>query len=166
MILNIVHIKRDFNCDDALFELFCTSDVFHKSLLIVHCYKIVCIYFKLWSEIFFYTFLYLLKNYWFTYFRKRWFVETFFASIKYIRHLFFLISLIVLDFFGIFRYINTNIYMCSISIYSICLQFNSELSLFKPYVQWRVKSDWNRIFVTLQNSENRCTAIVCWGHLH
>lgn len=70
VILNIVHIKRDFNCDDALFELFCTSDVFHKSLLIVHCYKIVCIYFKLWSEIFFYTFLYLLKNYWFTYFRN------------------------------------------------------------------------------------------------
>lgn len=67
VILNIVHIKRDFNCDDALFELFCTSDVFHKSLLIVHCYKIVCIYFKLWSEILFYTFLYLLKNYWFTY---------------------------------------------------------------------------------------------------
>lgn len=43
---------------------------FCKSLLIVHCYKIVCIYFKLWSEIFFYTFLYLLKNYCFTYFRN------------------------------------------------------------------------------------------------
>lgn len=28
VILNIVHIKQDINCDDALFELFCTSDVF------------------------------------------------------------------------------------------------------------------------------------------
>lgn len=166
MILNIVHIKRDFNCDDALFELFCTSDVFHKSLLIVHCYKIVCIYFKLWSEIFFYTFLYLLKNYWFTYFRKRWFVETFFASIKYIRHLFFLISLLCWIFSAYLDTL-TQIYTC---VQFLCIQYvyNSILSWVYSnlYVQWRVKSDWNRIFVTLRNSENRCTAIDCWGHLH